>query len=490
VYNIPTVGGFDANVGIFNIYNTRHHISATTFASWNIDDPTAIDPINTPVPTTDCSNGTGCNAQPWKVYMYDGEDHVWERLDNVSHLYPTRGDSVSETASEGVKRYFYDPEGRLLEEFDSLEPSGNYLVTDHIYLGTTAREMARVVSTWNGSTLQVQLTQYLHIDGHGVVAVVETADQTGPTWSDLISPFASMLSYGQISPRALLMSEEAIATTLPSRLSGLSGASGNPPVDGYIANSNTCGATTNCQIVGLLDPLVGMSSVASENVLNIYGWSPFRAVGDPPTDGGGVVGYVDGEFGVGFSVTEGPNEPQVSQDLVSMGPSGQQDYSLEELERYGIGGYAVGGIQRQPAPAPPPNWSSYNPEMVLYYIRGALAAKLGNVGEAQVLLELLRIDPSRLDFQYDFNLALAEDFLTWDSMVKENAQKYGGFLGFRIGLDSLLIYQSSKLGVFGLKGLGFAAPYNAAKSGPGPISPPSELSWGWSFLGLLSGNAK
>lgn len=32
----------------------------------------------------------------------------------------------------------------------------------------------------------------------------------------------------------------------------------------------------------MLDPLVGMSSAASESVFNIYGWSWFRAVGDHP----------------------------------------------------------------------------------------------------------------------------------------------------------------------------------------------------------------
>ncbi len=315
--------------GFIYRYNARHHLGEMDFDLWATYYP----------PGWTTSSGPPDIGQPLRIYNYDGLDRLWQRLDNntsISYLYPSSSSPQSESEGGGTHQYFYDLSDRVAEELESVGGifSGSYLVTDHIYLGATAREVARIVRTWNDSSpeypglylLQNQVIQYLDQDGRGAIAAVESQDISGATWQATISPFGELLAYGPRGPGAIMQTEEEIATTLPNSLAGLSGASGTPAIDGYLATQSTCGPNgmSGCQIVGEIDPLVGLSYIPSTNVLGPYGWTPYKG---PVATGQGGVGSGDAvpDPENGFAPMAAISEQPVPDPENGFNPPGQEN---------------------------------------------------------------------------------------------------------------------------------------------------------------------
>ena len=251
-------------------------------------------------------------AEPTYLYIYDGLDRLWQRFDNVSNLYLTGSGNTSQTQEQGgggVHQYYYDTGGRIAEEFDSLgcpgsngACNGQFLDTEHVYLGSSGPEIARIVRTWKaGATLQAQdLTdvqiQFLHKDGRGTIAAIETMDTARNGGGAVISPLYALTAFSPLGPSAVMATEEQVVSgTLPASFSNLiSGASGQPLLDGGLSTSVTCNSTTGyCPISGVLDIIQGRTISPSKNIFNPYAWSTY--IGDTAQIGPGGAGSGDAE---------------------------------------------------------------------------------------------------------------------------------------------------------------------------------------------------
>ena len=251
-------------------------------------------------------------AEPTYLYMYDGLDRLWQRFDNVSYLYLTGQGNTTQTTEQaggGVHQYYYDTGGRIVEEFDSLgcpgsdgACNGQFLDTVHVYLGSSGPEIARIVRTWQaGPTLQPQnLTdvqiQFLHKDGRGTIAAIETTDTAGNGGGTIISPLNALMAFSPLGPSALMANEEQMVSgTLPASFSNkVSGASGQPALDGGLLTNVTCSSTTGyCPVSGILDVNQGRTISPSKNIFSPYGWSTY--IGDTAQIGPGGAGSGDAE---------------------------------------------------------------------------------------------------------------------------------------------------------------------------------------------------
>ncbi len=266
-------------------YNFRHHLITVDAAEWTNSPENMLAPDS---------------YLAIQSFDYDGLDRLWERNDLPSKNFFFYSSNQSEQQGTGSHQYYYDPSGRLIEEVESLGgfQSGRYLVTEHVYLGTSSREVARILRTGNPWTqgLQDIGIQYLHDDGRGAIAGVETQDTSGAVTGALTSPFGQMLSYGPRGPEAPMATEESMATILPPALNNsISGASGAGSMDGSMLTQQTCASTgtSGCLINGVLEPMFGRSTVPGINIFNAYGLSPYLGDGAPGPGGAGGTGASD-----------------------------------------------------------------------------------------------------------------------------------------------------------------------------------------------------
>jgi YD repeat-containing protein len=272
--------------GLAYSYNSRHVLSEVDFEDFAF------------LPNQNCYTQTDF----WyasSLYNYDGLNRLWQRLDGASYLYSASG---SEPMGSGSHQYFYDPDGRLIQEMESLGQLGspNYLITEHVYLGNTSKEVARVVRQWQSKTnLWTDLAiQYIYQDGRGAIGLIEVQDTSGHITASRVSPYLQLQSFGPQGPGVVGATAERFAAGgLPATLQvGVSGASGAPYLDNALASATTCGGSSQCAIVGFLDPMFGRLRSPGTNFQNPYGWSP--VTGSSVTDFGGA-GAGGGGSGLG-----------------------------------------------------------------------------------------------------------------------------------------------------------------------------------------------
>jgi hypothetical protein len=277
---VPFVGE-----GTVFYYDSRHRLITVDAALWSSSPAIMQDPDS---------------YFAIQSFDYDGDDRLWERDDLAPNDFFLYSSSQSEQQGTGSHQYFYDPSGRLIQEVESLGgfQSGRYLVTEHVYLGTSSREVGRILRTGNPWTqgLEDVAIQYLHDDGRGAIAAVETQDTWGIVTGALSSPFGQMSSYGPRGPEAPTATEESMATILPPALNNsISGASGAGSMDGSMLTPLTCASTgpSGCFINGVLEPMFGRSPVPGIDIFSAYGLSPYLGEGALGPGGAGGTGAPD-----------------------------------------------------------------------------------------------------------------------------------------------------------------------------------------------------
>jgi YD repeat-containing protein len=241
-----------------------------------------------------------------RTYAYDGSGRLWQREDSVAPtgippvtsagpvlcVEPVPGAVNSPGPPQcgqpvpGFTQYFYDFQGRLLQEFVSapnLPQSGpvTYNIVDHVYLGSSSVEIAQITRTWMPYTVsnpQDQDIQFLHRDGRGYVAAVDSLVKSTPNgsvtaglvWAAERSPFGQILNQGLPGPDMFMGTSDDVQAVEPLS-NGLSAAT----TDGQLESLGLCAnGALGCVEEGQLDPSIGRANVPSvtfdASVLNPY----------------------------------------------------------------------------------------------------------------------------------------------------------------------------------------------------------------------------